>query len=238
MYFFNLCIYTALSALYTYYLILRLDQNASMVVAQGAPFLHETLRLLCTLNMVWACWHSLNLPAWLNRDGPGTPEVKISTFPETVMLGTPFNDQFRGPPNGQPGWKSHVQSLPNENCLGERLHRRMLSCRQTPPKLSELFHCLNSDRSVAARRNKKMLVRGFLVCWVKTQSKHEDPLKEGVLSNKLCRLQSCSRPVCLRSDLSKHVSQWIQTAQWWKSTRVTWGSSWNRGPWLGWKRQA
>ena len=31
-------------------------------------------------------------------------------------------------------------------------------------------------------------------------AKHEEPLKEEVSSNKLCRLQSCSKPVCFRSD--------------------------------------
>ena len=87
---------------------------------------------------------------------------------------------------------------------------------------AEMRKCLSVVSSYAGRKH----------------TKHEEPLKEGVLSNKSCRLQSCSKPVCLRSDLLKHVSQWIQTAQWWKSTRVTWGSSWNRGLWLGWKRQA
>lgn len=174
-----------------------------MVVAQGAPFLHERLRLLCTLNMGWACWHWLNLPAWLNRDGPGTPEVKNVYISGDGDAGNPL----QRPVSWTAKWSTRLEiscaKPAKRKLLGERLHRRMLSCRQTPPKLSELFHCLNSDRSMVARRNEKMLVRGFLVCWVKTQSKHEDPLKEGVLSNELCRLQSCSKPVCLRSDLWK-----------------------------------
>ncbi len=151
-----------------HYLILQLDQNASVAVAPGAPFCMKPLRLL---HWIWGGHDSVDWtcpPDWIEM-GQVLQRLKFLHLYRRWCWEPPFNDQFRGPPNGQPGWKSHVQSLPNKKCLGERPHRQMLSCRQAPPKLSELCHCLNSDRSMMADWNEKMFVRGFLVCWAKTR---------------------------------------------------------------------